>query len=78
MSMAVILLIKQHYPFLLSTAVGKYDSRPLNHTVHEFSLSAPARRIVLAESDFVRTEAYNHGQYDQISSFVRVLACFYG
>ena len=78
MSMAVILLIKQHYPFLLSTVVGKYARRPLNHAVRELSPRALARRIVLAESDFVRTEAYNHGQNDQISSFVRVLAGFYG
>jgi len=40
MSMAVILLIKQHYPFLLSTVVGKYDRRPLNHAVRELYLNA--------------------------------------
>jgi hypothetical protein len=38
--MAVILLIKQHYPFLLSTAVGKYARRPLNHAVQELSQKA--------------------------------------
>ena len=57
---------------------GKYACQPLNHAVRELSPKALARRIVLAESDFVRTEAYNHGQYDQISSFVRILAYFYG
>jgi hypothetical protein len=43
-----ILINKAALSILLSTMVGKYARRPLNHAVRELSLRALARRIVLA------------------------------
>ena len=47
-----ILINKAALSILLSTVVGKYARRPLNHAVRELSLRALARRIVLAERQF--------------------------